>query len=110
MTLISLPISYRLTEHQSDWLVNPPPFPHHPTWTIFLSAQGIYFAKNALRGDSHLFAGQPGSHHTFLCRVAVGEFCQGRNGQTAPDERNLRTGQPYDSTTDSMDEEREVSK
>jgi len=40
----------------------------------------------------------------FLCRVAVGEFCLGHNGQLTPDVRDSSRNVLYDTTTDSMDE------
>jgi hypothetical protein len=39
----------------------------------------------------------------FLCRVMVGEYCQGNKGQAVPDERVKSTSLLYDSTTDKMD-------
>ena len=41
----------------------------------------------------------------FLCRVAVGEYQQGKEGQIAPDERDKKKHIPYDSTTDTMDDD-----
>ena len=45
----------------------------------------------------------------FLCRVAVGEYCLGKDGQNAPDERhtlNIHRHILYDSTTDNMEDNR----
>jgi hypothetical protein len=40
----------------------------------------------------------------FLCRVLVGEFCLGKNGQLVPDERDAANNLLYDSTTRTLDE------
>ena len=40
------------------------------------------------------------------CRVAVGEFCLGHNGQLTPDVRDNKRNLLYDSTTDNMDEKK----
>ena len=44
----------------------------------------------------------------FICSVLVGEFCLGRNKQLVPDERDAATHLLYDSTTDKMDDTRDM--
>ena len=64
--------------------------------------KGVYFARDAAYSASSTYARPNGAgvQHMFLCRVVVGEFCQGRSNALAPD---VRTGNMlYDSTVDSV--------
>lgn len=64
--------------------------------------KGVYFARDAAYSSSKTYSAPDSSsvQYMFLCRVVVGEFCQGRNEAPAPD---VRTGhQLYDATVDNM--------
>jgi poly [ADP-ribose] polymerase 10/14/15 len=66
--------------------------------------QGVYFANNSLYSNRYSFSdSKSGVKRMFLCRVLVGEFCKGNNGQLVPDERDASNNVLYDSTTDSLD-------
>jgi len=65
--------------------------------------KGVYFANNSLYSNRYSHPDTKGVKRMFLCRVAVGEFCLGTDGMTAPNERNAKTHILFDSTTDNMD-------
>ena len=64
--------------------------------------KGVYFAVNSSYSASHRYS-KPNSAKEqvmFMCRVLVGEYCQGEKDQAKPD---VRTGTYlYDSTVDNM--------
>lgn len=64
--------------------------------------KGVYFARDAAYSASSTYSRPNGSgeQHMFVCRVVVGEYCQGRSGIPAPDVRSGHT--LYDSTVDNM--------
>ena len=64
----------------------------------------IKFANNSFYSNRYASADSQGIKRMFLCRVAVGEFCLGHNGQLTPDVRDSSRNMLYDATTDSMDE------
>ena len=64
--------------------------------------KGVYFATNSRYSNSYAQPDSNGIQRMFLCRVAVGEFCVGHNGQLVPDVRDANRGLLYDSTTDSL--------
>merc|ERR1711988_1748424 len=47
--------------------------------------KGVYFANNSFYSNRYAHADSQGVKRMFLCRVAVGEFCLGKNGQLTPD-------------------------
>ena len=61
------------------------------------------FANNSFYSNRYAHADNKGVKRMFLCRVVVGEFCLGRNGQLTPDIRDKKRDLLYDATTDSMD-------
>ena len=68
------------------------------------------FANNSFYSNRYAHADSRGVKRMFLCRVAVGEFCLGKNGQLTPDVRDDKRNLLYDSTTDNMDSsKRDVS-
>lgn len=68
------------------------------------------FANNSFYSNRYAHADSQGVKRMFLCRVAVGEFCLGKNGQLTPDVRDDKRNLLYDSTTDNMDSsKRDVS-
>ena len=66
--------------------------------------QRIKFANSSNYSNHYSCADSQGIKRMFLCRVAVGEFCLGHNGQLTPDVRDSSRNVLYDTTTDSMDE------
>ena len=62
------------------------------------------YARTLSHFSPDRYSAAPGVRRMFLCRVAVGEYHLGRNGQIAPDERDTKKGILYDSTTDNMDD------
>ena len=68
--------------------------------------KGVYFANNSFYSNRYAHVDSKGVQRMFLCRVAVGEFCLGHNGQLAPDVRDNKRNLLYDSTTDNMDEKK----
>ena len=74
------------------------------THTFILPGKGVYFATNSFYSNRYAHPDSNGLKRIFLCRVAVGEYHKGRDGQIAPDERNNKKHILYDSTTDSMDD------
>ena len=68
--------------------------------------KGVYFANNSFYSNRYAHADNKRIKRMFLCRVAVGEFCLGHNGQLTPDVRDAKRNLLYDATTDNMDEKR----
>ena len=66
----------------------------------------IKFANNSFYSNRYAAADSKGIKRMFLCRVAVGEFCLGHNGQLTPDVRDAKRNLLYDATTDNMNEAR----
>jgi len=64
--------------------------------------KGVYFATNSFYSNRYSQSDSKGIKRMFLCRVAVGEYHKGRDGQIAPDERIPNKHILYDSTTDNM--------
>ena len=70
--------------------------------------KGVYFALEASYSASKTYStpNSAGVQHIFLCRVVVGEYCVGREGGVAPDERRFFLQSEhlrYDSTVDRLD-------
>ena len=64
--------------------------------------KGCYFARDAALAYSYASPDTFGNRYIFLCRVAVGEWCQGRNGQIVPDAKPYNTVELYDTTVDNV--------
>jgi poly [ADP-ribose] polymerase 10/14/15 len=69
---------------------------------LTMYGKGVYFAVNSSYSASHRYS-KPNSVNEqvmFMCRVLVGEYCQGKEDQPKPD---VRTGTDlYDSTVDNL--------
>jgi signal transduction histidine kinase len=66
--------------------------------------KGVYFARDASY-SSHRAYSTPDSQqhqHMFMCRVAVGDWCQGKNGQLTPDPKPRNPLELFDSTVDNV--------
>ncbi|CAB9519745.1 polymerase 14 [Seminavis robusta] len=66
--------------------------------------KGVYFARDASY-SSHRAYSTPdwdGTQHIFMCRVAVGDWCQGTNGQLTPDPKPRNPLELFDSTVDNV--------
>ncbi len=62
--------------------------------------KGVYFARDASYSSNYTSPDAQGVHFMFLCRVVVGEYCQGVRDALAP---KVRMGnQLFDSTVDTM--------
>merc|ERR1712022_11779 len=60
--------------------------------------KGVYFARDASYSSNYTSPDAQGVHFMFLCRVVVGEYCQGVRDALAP---KVRMGnQLFDSTVD----------
>ena len=64
--------------------------------------KGVYFARDASYSASTTYSRPDanGVQRMFLCRVVVGEYCQGKNNMLTPDVREGH--QLYDSTVDTV--------
>merc|ERR1719440_1302060 len=64
--------------------------------------KGVYFARDSSYSASKAYSAPDASgvQRIFLCRVVVGEYCQGRKDAVAPDVRAGHT--LYDTTVDNM--------
>ena len=56
------------------------------------------FANNSFYSNRYAHADSRGVKRMFLCRVAVGEFCLGKNGQLTPDVRDNKRNLLYESS------------
>ena len=64
--------------------------------------KGVYFARDASYSDNYAAPDGSGVKRMFLCRVVVGQWCQGYNERLVPD---VRSGQTlYDSTVNKLDD------
>lgn len=66
--------------------------------------KGVYFARDAAY-SSHQAYSTPdtnGIQRMFLCRVAVGDWCRGDNGQLTPDAKPRNRLELFDSTVDDV--------
>ena len=71
--------------------------------------KGVYFATNSKYSNRYARPDSKGIKRMFLCRVAVGEYCLGKNELLVPYTRDASRNILYDSTTDSMsDKERDM--
>ena len=62
--------------------------------------KGVYFAVNSKYSVDYTSPNSRGERHMFLCRVLVGDYCQGREDQPSPD---VRWGtELYDSTVNHL--------
>ena len=60
----------------------------------------VYFAVNSKYSVDYTSPNSRGERHMFLCRVLVGDYCQGREDQPTPD---VRWGKElYDSTVNNL--------
>merc|ERR1711988_1307707 len=66
--------------------------------------KGVYFAKNASYSASDTYSrpDHNGIKRMFMCRVAHGEYCLGKNGALTPDVLDPATNRLYDSTVNNM--------
>ena len=64
--------------------------------------KGVYFARDASYSASTTYSRPDsiGVQRMFLCRVVVGEYCQGKNNMLTPDVREGH--QLFDSTVDTL--------
>ena len=64
--------------------------------------RGVYFARDSSYSVDRRYStpSKQGVQHIFLCRVVVGEFCQGRHGALTPDERSAHV--LHDSTVNDI--------
>jgi hypothetical protein len=62
--------------------------------------KGVYFARDASYSAHPLYAEPDNKGHQYMmaCRVAVGEYCKGRDGAPTPDTRDHKSHSLYDST------------
>eukprot|EP00912_Choanoflagellata_sp_UC4_P001709 UC4_evm1s1092 len=70
--------------------------------------RGVYFALKSSYSSHPQYAkpDEKGIQRMFMCRILVGHFCMGVNGQRVPDVRIEESHTLYDSTTDNMNPER----
>merc|ERR1712100_291224 len=64
--------------------------------------KGVYFARDASYSSSTTYSkpNSRGIQHMFLCRVVIGEYCQGKRDALVPD---VREGNKlFDSTVNDM--------
>lgn len=66
--------------------------------------KGVYFARDASYSSSPVYAkpDPSGVQYMFLCRVVVGEYCQGKKDALTPDVRDVNKHLLYDTTVDNM--------
>jgi len=64
--------------------------------------KGVYFARDAAYSSNYSKTDAYGVQYMFLCRVVVGEFCQGRRDIPAPDLRDAAKHILFDSTVDTL--------
>ena len=66
---------------------------------------GVYFARDASYSVDTRYSvpNSTGVQQIFLCRVVVGEYCEGTEGCVAPSERAGFAHLRYDSTVDRLD-------
>jgi hypothetical protein len=64
--------------------------------------KGVYFARDAAYSMQPQYASKDrdGVSSIFMCRVAVGDYCKGKNGQLTPDFKNSH--ETFDTTVDSL--------
>ena len=68
-----------------------------PIFAAVVWGRGVYFARDASYSLQKPYAkpNSEGWQHLFVCRLVVGEYCLGKNGQLRPD---MRKGDlPFDS-------------
>ena len=65
---------------------------------------GVYFARNASYSSHPRFSkpDHKGIQRMFLCRVAVGDWCKGTDGQITPDPKTHNKFELFDSTVDNV--------
>ena len=69
----------------------------NPVCTAVAFGKGVYFARDANYSLQKLYSkpNSEGWQHLFVCRLVIGEYCLGTNGQLRP---NIRQGDlPFDS-------------
>lgn len=73
-----------------------------------LYGKGVYFARDARYSSSKSYArpNYEGVQTMFLCRVMVGEYCEGRADIKTPDVLDNTTHRLYDTTVDSVSDPR----
>ena len=64
--------------------------------------KGAYFARHAEYSMRYAVSDKYGIKRMFLCRVAVGDWCMGKNGQLTPDCKPEKTDELFDSTVDDI--------
>ena len=66
--------------------------------------RGCYLARDAAYSSHRAYSApdRNGVQRMFLCKVAVGEYCLGRDGQRTPDSKPSNPLELYDTTVDTM--------
>ena len=66
--------------------------------------KGVYFARDASYSCSTIYSApdRKGVQRMFLCRVAVGDWCHGTNGQLVPDSKTNDGLNLYDTTVNNV--------
>jgi poly [ADP-ribose] polymerase 10/14/15 len=66
--------------------------------------KGVYFARDASYSSHKLYSApdKKGIQRIFLCRVAVGDWCKGTNGQLTPDPKKNNPMELFDTTVDNV--------
>lgn len=66
--------------------------------------RGVYFARDASYSSHETYSvpDQNGVQYMFLCRVAVGDWCRGVDGQLTPDPKPHNNLELFDSTVDNI--------
>jgi len=64
--------------------------------------KGVYFARDASYSSHKMYSApdKNGIQRMFLCRVVVGDWCKGRNGQLIPDAKRHNPFELFDTTVD----------
>ena len=64
--------------------------------------KGVYFARDAAYSMQPQYASKDsnGVSSIFMCRVAVGDYCMGKDGQLTPDFKNSH--ETFDTTVDNL--------
>ena len=68
--------------------------------------RGVYFARDSSYSCSRTYSSPDsrGIQRMFLCRVAVGDWCRGKNGQLVPDSKTGDGLNLYDTTVDDIND------
>ena len=78
--------------------------PIFPQSKLTPQGKGVYFARDS-KYSSHTTYSPPdsrGIQRMFLCRVVVGDWCRGKDGQLTPDAKPGNELELFDSTVDNV--------